>query len=552
MKMKFFFKQITIYVSAIFLTLAISGCASKQKTKDLDFFSKWKAKAQTSTPRSPSYEMLKTTKKALLKNKGGKILNNYKLKAEVKPNYKLGANDNAALSELDSLSSKKVTIKMDNTDIVVVLRSLAKIAGKNIIISENVKGKTNINVIDAPWNEAFASLLRTHGLTFNMIGNTIRIKTLEDMKQDFRIENEYLAQKEKRLAMEQNELLTKVIFLRYIDVKEVVSLLKPFISGQSGLKLKFKKSVSPNIRNNAVVIHASENEINQCMNLIKKIDKPSKQVFIEAQIVETTKNTARDLGIKWGGIGEVNDHNMFQGGSNGLVGNTLYDSNGNPLSVNSSGNWAANFPVPNPTNAFSLGYLYKDMGKNLIAAELTALESEGKLNILSSPSITTIDNKPAIIESGRDVPYQTVENDEVNIEWKKAVLRLDVTPHIIDKKTLRVKIKTNKDELDWTNAALSKGNPVVVTKKAETDMILFDGQTTVIGGLTKETENQKNYGIPFLKDIPLIGFLFGGSSQTHNMDNILIFITPHILKPYQGRTISENKKYEKSSVSTGK
>jgi type IV pilus assembly protein PilQ len=169
----------------------------------------------------------------------------------------------------------------------------------------------------------------------------------------------------------------------------------------------------------------------------------------------------------------------------------------------------------------------EDVGKSIIAAQLAALQSEGKVNILSSPSITTLDNQKAIIESGSEVPYQTVENGEVKIEYKKAVLSLEVTPHVIGENALKLNISTKKDELDFANAV--QGQPAISTKKAETNVLLFDGQTTVIGGLSKEKTDKSESGLPWLKDIPILGYLFKGERTGNNMDEVLIFITPHIL-----------------------
>jgi len=179
--------------------------------------------------------------------------------------------------------------------------------------------------------------------------------------------------------------------------------------------------------------------------------------------------------------------------------------------------------------------LAKD-GDSLLAVQLTALEQDGKLKILSKPSITTLDSQTAIIESGDEVPYQTVDDRKVNIQYKSAVLRLEVTPHVIDGETLKMKIFTTKDELDFTRTV--SGNPTVITKKAETNVILFNGQTTVIGGLNKKTTRDGDYGIPILKDIPVLGYLFKGQSDSDQMEDVLIFITPHILEPKTTQTVS--------------
>jgi type IV pilus assembly protein PilQ len=179
--------------------------------------------------------------------------------------------------------------------------------------------------------------------------------------------------------------------------------------------------------------------------------------------------------------------------------------------------------------ASSFGFIYQEVGKMLLAAQLTALQDEGKLTILSSPSITTLDNQMAMIESGRDVPFQTVEDGEVNIEYKKAVLNLTVTPHVIDNQTLKLAVKVNKDEVDFSQTVL--GNPTIITKKAETNVIQADGQTLVIGGLGKETDSNDRSGTPGLLDVPVLGWLFKKEGKRNEKEELLIFITPTILNP---------------------
>ena len=209
--------------------------------------------------------------------------------------------------------------------------------------------------------------------------------------------------------------------------------------------------------------------------------------------------------------------------STGVVGDAFSNDGIDPTS-----GFAVNFPATLASGAgLTLGMAIEEVGSHLLAVQLSALQQEGKLNILSSPSITTLDNQSAIIESGDEVPFQTVENGEVNIEYKKAVLSLEVTPHVIEGDTLKLNILTSKDELDFTRTV--SGNPTVITKKAETNVILYDGQTTVIGGLNKETRNETDSGVPGLQDIPVLGYLFKGSGRSNKMEDVLIFITPHIL-----------------------
>jgi len=274
---------------------------------------------------------------------------------------------------------------------------------------------------------------------------------------------------------------------------------------------------------NSLIIQAIPEDMDRIVPLIEALDQPTPQVLIEAHIVEASQDTARELGVSWGADGGP----LFtRGVGNGLIseGVVNYD-----LSSASSLN-----KVDLDNQKSSYGQLGVSFSKlfgspfEIIDARLMALEEEGKLNILSRPSITTLDNQKAIFESGRDVPYQTVVDNDVNIEWKKASLILEVTPHVIDGSSLKLQIKTTKDEIDFSNAV--NGNPAIITKRAETNVILENGQTTVIGGLSKQTGSDSEGGIPGLKDAPLLGNLFRTEGGTKNKEEILIFITPRILK----------------------
>jgi type IV pilus assembly protein PilQ len=277
---------------------------------------------------------------------------------------------------------------------------------------------------------------------------------------------------------------------------------------------------------NSLIVNALPRDVNSILAVIEKLDRPTPQVLIEAYIVEANKEIARELGVQWGGVAKLGGNSAYlTGRDNSALGEgvrTRIDpTTGTVVDLPSTGISGA--------SATSFGFIYQEVGKMLLAAQLTALQDEGKLTILSSPSITTLDNQTAMIESGRDVPFQTVEDGEVSIEYKKAVLSLNVTPHVIDNQTLKLAVKVNKDEVDFSRTVL--GNPTIITKKAETNVIQIDGQTLVIGGLNKETTTDDRSGTPGLLDVPGLGWLFKKEGKSSAKEDLLIFITPTILRP---------------------
>ncbi|MEW6673273.1 MAG: type IV pilus secretin PilQ [Thermodesulfobacteriota bacterium] len=480
----------------------IGGCAQKKAVKKEEaFFDKWKIMAESSRGYSPSSkkpaDKQPTATPPEISKPAAKL-------SEVKP----------AVEPERQLPTTPVSMKMHDIDVTVLLRALAKAADQNIMVNEKVKGKANINISKAPWDQVFKGLLRTHGLTYSWEGDIIRIMTVEDMEQDLKRETQKLGF---RLVA---PLTTQVLKINYTEAAKLKVNLEKFLTLNA--EGKPMGSIMVDEHTNSLIIQAIQADIDAILPIIEKLDRPTPQILIEAHIVEATKDTARELGIQWGGLNRSGFW-ITPGLSSADLGTKLSAGGIDPTP-----GWAANFPAASITNtpAMTIGFAVEDIGSSIIAAQLSALQKDNKINILSSPSITTLDNQKAIIESGTDSPYQSVEEGNVKVEYKKATLSLEVTPHVIDGRMLRMQIKTKKDEIG------EKGTlgPTIITKMAETNVLLFDGQTTVIGGLTKEKTDKTEAGVPSLKDIPLLGWLFKSDSDKGAMEDLLIFITPHILK----------------------
>ena len=501
------FKTMTSwFIFSIFFTALITGCATQKKEKSNLFFDEWKVKAQESKGFSPPARKLDrglSQKEAKSASAPG-LLSEYK-----KP-----------------LPKKKITMKMNDIEVSVLLRALSRVANQNIMLNEKIRGKININITKAPWDQVFKSILRTHGLAYAWEGDIIRIMTNEDM------ENELKRESQKRDLRIIEPFITRIVHISYSEAAKLRENLEKFLTlNKDGKPLG---SVMVDEHTNSLIIQAIRNDLARILAVVEKLDRPTAQVLIEAHIVETTSATGRELGIQWGGLayGTSNGNNHWLGGEsmNTYEGGTLYDpTTGEPVPhLPGIGNMF-NFPAALEGGAgMTLGYMFENVGRSLLTVQLTALQEDGELNILSSPSITTLENQTAFIESGEKVPIQTVEDGEVNIKYEDAVLRLEVTPHVIDKNFLKLKIITNKDELDFTRTVA--GNPTIITKKAETSVMLSHGQTTVIGGLNKERVSESEAGVPFLKDIPGLGWLFKSRKSTKGMEEVLIFITPYILE----------------------
>jgi type IV pilus assembly protein PilQ len=411
-------------------------------------------------------------------------------------------------------------MKMNNIDVAVLLRALARAADQNIVLNEKVTGNININIHEAPWDEVFLSILQTQGLSYAWKGNILRIMTAEDM------DAELLARARKRELSLVQPPLTRIVAVKFSEAEKLKSNLEQFVTvDRNGQPTG---SILVDEHTNSLIIQAIKSDMDKILAVVKKLDRPTPQVLIEAYIVEANKDVARELGIQWGGAykGTSGDKNVI---ISGRQGDTASGGISEPIDVTAGSVVDLPAATIGGFNPATLGLIYTRMGEYLLSVQLSALQDQGKLHILSSPSITTQDNKLAYIESGQEVPFQTVEDGEVNVEYRDAVLRLEVTPSVIDGNTLKLDIKVNKDEPDFTRTVL--GNPTIITKKAETNVIQNDGQTIVIGGLSRESASRGNTGTPFLEDIPGLGYLFKRKSSTDQMEELLIFITPHILKP---------------------
>ena len=500
------------FIPAIGLSLA--GCAKDlSKVKD-PFFEKWTTMAETSQGYSPSGRSRITELPPL---EDDEIVT-----------------DEAARKE-KPLPTRRVTLRMHNVDINVILRALAQAANVNIMLRSGVKGETSINVENKPWDQTFLGILKTNGLSYTWEGDIIRIMTAEDMERDLKLDAA-------RDRMRSQKLLTMVISVDYADAAKLRDSLKELLTKDKDGKVR--GSIMVDQHTNAMIIQATRDDLKRMIPMIEKLDKPASQILIKANIVEATKSTARNLGVQWGGIytnvAGGQPYYITPGGSGGST--TTLPTTGNytptfgSTGIGGQGN-AFNFPVSDAAKAVaggsgSLGLIFGTIGGSFLEVQLQALQNDGQLNILSSPSITTLDNQMAYTENGERVPYVATSTSSgvvtQEVKFEDAVLRLEITPHVIDGKHLKMKIKVKKDQVDPTRTV--QGNPYIIKKQTETNLIVQDGETIVISGLTKQQVSKSDAGLPGLKDVPGLGYLFKSDSRSEDMEEVLIFITPHVLK----------------------
>ncbi len=494
--------------------LSLAGCAKDLKQVKDPFFEKWSTMAETSQGHSPAGR--------------ARIMDMPPLEQDEL------VTDEAARKE-KPLPTRRVSLRMHNVDINVILRALAQAANVNIMLRSGVKGETSINVENKPWDQTFLGILKTNGLSYAWEGDIIRIMTVEDMERDYKLDTA-------RERMRGQKLLTMVVSVDYADATKLRDSLKELLTKDKDGKVR--GSILVDQHTNSMIIQATRDDLRRMIPMIERLDKPTAQILIKANIVEAGKDTARTLGVQWGGIytNRAGGQNYYvtPGGSGGST-TTSPTAGGYTPTYGSTGiagqGFAGNFPASATAIAAagasgSLGLIFGTIGGSVLEVQLQALQQDGKLNILSSPSITTLDNQMAYTENGERVPYVATSTSSgvvtQEVKFEDAVLRLEITPHVIDGKHLKMKIKVKKDEVDSTRTV--QGNPYIIKKQTETTLIVQDSETIVISGLTKQRSLLSDAGFPGLKDIPGFGYLFKTENRAETMEEVLIFITPHILK----------------------
>jgi type IV pilus assembly protein PilQ len=408
-----------------------------------------------------------------------------------------------------------ISLDFQGADLRAVLRSFAEISGLNMVIDPRVTGTVDVALRDVPWDQALDIILRANGLSYSVDGTIVRIAPVAV----FAAEN--TAREQARIASENaGDLTTLTRQLSYSQGAEIVALLK-----QTNI-LSSRGQVSVDPRTNTLIITDLQDRLTNASELITTIDVPQPQVEIEARIVQTTKNYARALGIQWGFNGTVspqlgNTTNLAFPNS-GTLGGRLGTQGpaGTSTAVNLPADGAVNSAI-----GLQLGSINGAFGLDVA---LTALEESGNGRLLSSPKVSTLNNVEAEVVQGVQIPIQTATNNTVTVSFRDASLSLRVTPQITAANTVIMRILIANESPDFGNQV--NGIPPINTQRANTSVLVNDGQTTVIGGIYTSSSTESRDSTPGLARIPLLGWLFKRESITDQNTELLIFITPRIIR----------------------
>ena len=436
-------------------------------------------------------------------------------------------------------TGEKIALDFFDTDIKNVFRILREVSGKNFAIDKSVTGKVTLSLEKpVPWDQVLDLVLKMNQLGMTYEGDIVRIAPLEAIKKEEELKQaQFQAEqktKEQQKALE--ELVVEYIPINYANAK---SEILPHLEK---IKTKDRGNISVDERTNLIIITDVAEVIRQAKEIVKKLDKVTPQVIIEARIVEASTNFSREIGTSWGsGIG-VQPSNLIPGpwlnavqdrGVNPLLDTGLGGVNLTPLDsrVGEKGgtygmNTAINFPTL--SNAASIGFNFLKIAGTplLLNAKLQAMEAQGDGKIVSAPKIVTLDNKEATIKQGLRYPYNKLDSSgNTTTVFEDVDLELKVKPHVTPDNRISMVIKIKKRDL----GSIISGQQSFTTKEAETELLINDGETVVIGGIIKTIKSSGGSGVPGLSMIPILGWLFKADSKIDNKEELLIFITPKIV-----------------------
>ena len=412
-------------------------------------------------------------------------------------------------------TGQKIALDFYDTDIKNVFRILMQISGNNFAVDKDVTGKVTLSLDNpVPWDQVLDLILKMNGLGKIKEGNIIRIAKQETLtKEEEQIRAKFEArQKAKKQVKALEPLITEYIAVSYSNAKnDILPHLEKIITPERG-------SLSVDERTNQIIITDTPDKIAKARRIVQQIDKVTPQVIIEARIVETSTNFSKEIGTQWGVNGGIanSDANAGLGPQRGfdMLGGTY------------GWNMAMNLPV---AAAGTIGINFARIGGSalMLDAQLMAMESLQRGKIISAPKIVTLDNKTAMIKQGFEYPYQERDDDgDISIEFKEIDLKLEVTPHITSDNRISLNVFISKKDI----YVLTEEAPALTTKEAQTELLVNDGETFVIGGIIKTNTTFTEAGVPGLKKVPFLKWLFKSDKNNNTKEELLIFITPRIVQ----------------------
>ncbi|MGB0750651.1 MAG: type IV pilus secretin PilQ [Gammaproteobacteria bacterium] len=420
-------------------------------------------------------------------------------------------------------TGERLSLNFQNIEVRAVLQLIADFTGLNLVASDTVAGSLTLRLKNVPWDQALDIILKSKGLSMRQAGNVIMVAPSEEIAAREKLELEAQQQ-----IVELAPLVTEFVQINYAKAQVIASLLKA--DGNS--LLTERGNVSVDDRTNTLLIRDTREALDNATRLVSRLDVPVRQVLIESRIVIADNNFSKELGVRFGLSRNAELDNRSHGytlGGKRPGDTTFFGPTGDPLptSFNTDGidNYIVSLPLANPAGA--LGFAIGQVGSSLLQLELDALEVEGRGEVLSNPRVITSNQTEAVIEQGTQIPFaEASSSGAATITFQPAVLQLKVTPQITPDDRVIMDLAVSQD----TVGQVFSGVPSIDTRAIQTQVLVDNGETVVLGGVYEQTTRTDVTKVPLFGDLPYLGRLFRQDLNSDSRSELLIFVTPKILK----------------------
>jgi len=412
----------------------------------------------------------------------------------------------------------KLSLNFQDIEVRSVLQLIADFTGLNLVASDTVGGSITLRLQNVPWDQALDLILKTKGLDKRQIGNVLLVAPADEIAAREKLELET----NKQIA-ELAPVRLDIIQVNYAKAADIVALIK-----EDEELISDRGFVSSDVRTNTISVRETAEKLDEIRRLVSTWDVPVRQVSIEARIVRAQTNVAEDLGVRWGGAAyDISGDNIFSAGGSLDGVQDARDSAATPGTFQTSfpGALAVDLGVTGDgASSFAIGWGSDDF---LVDLELSALESDGQAEVVSQPRVVTADRQTASIKSGEEIPYQEASSSgATSVSFKEAVLSLEVTPQITPDDKIIMDLVVNQD----SRGEVTAGIPSINTNEVTTQVLVGNGETVVLGGIFQSEVATQTTKTPFLGDIPYLGRIFKRTEHIDERSELLIFITPKIIK----------------------
>ena len=420
---------------------------------------------------------------------------------------------------------QRISLKFQNLDFKETMKLMGKIGEINILVGDEVAGAISAELVDVPWDKAFQALLdmKNYASDIDVSSNLIRVHSPENLTSQDNYKSERAQAVKKKIEVEDSvePIYSEIFRLYYISPTEAKKTISELFTAGTGDSSYVPIQITEEVTTRSIIVRGKEKDLDVVDKVLKEIDVRTKQVLIEAFIVEANSDFERALGVRLGGY--YSKMGKVVGGVSGTSSGSGALDTSTAAALGAATDSITNFPVTGATSGIGL---LRRTTTGVLKAEITALEAIGLGKTISNPKIFTLDNQTATITQGEEIPYQTTADGTTSTSFKEAALKLTVTPSIIGDGNVLLQIQVNNDT---PNRTTGSDEPPINKMEIVTKLLIADGDIVVIGGIKKNVIANSKQQTPGLGDMPVIGNLFKGKSKVDNLDELLIFIAPRVL-----------------------